>query len=109
MPVSTNGAEFKRFYGDEQFWPEKAWHEDAVIEVDGKKEDLDLFAIPDTATVKIVEGVVFMDQGQEPITLETFFKRWRKQQNTRTLMVEVDASKLDALVAAIKAAGGKVL
>lgn len=111
MVAKANGAEFKRFYNDPQYWPEGAWHEDAMVVVDGAEAgaEFDLDAIADTAKVAIHAGVVFMPERDDPVSLETQFKRWRKEQSIRTLMVDVDVGKLDAVMAAIKAAGGKVL
>lgn len=110
MPVKTSGAEFKRFYNDATFWPEGAWHDDDVILVDGvEQEDIDVEKIPETAKVTIEAGVVFMsDSDDRGVGLDTHFRRWHKAQTTRQIVVEVDVAHLDALIAAIKAAGGRV-
>ncbi len=109
MATKTTGIEFKQFYGDNSIWPDDAYHEDAVIMVDGVDAgDSDLYGMPDTVAVTIESGWVFLPDQNDAIALETYFKRWRKRQALRTLIVEVDAAKLDALIAAVKAAGGKV-
>lgn len=109
MSAKTTGIEFKRFYNDPAFWPDGAYHDDDVVIVDGvEHEDLDLDKIPDNAKVVIECGVVFFPGG-EMVAFDTYFRRWKKAQTTRTIVVEVDASKLDAVVAAVKAAGGKVV
>ena len=113
MPVTTSGAEFKRFYTDQSYWPEDAWHEDSItelVEVNGAKPESDVYHISDDDEVKILNGVVLLDlDGNKSTDFVVFFKKWLKLQSTRTLRVEVDASNLDGLVTAIKRAGGKVV
>ena len=53
----------------------------------------------------MVDGLKCEDLG----SLESFFKKWRKKQNTATLIVECDLAKIDAMKAAVKAAGGKIV
>lgn len=114
MPVKTTGAEFKRFYNAPEFWPDAdgdVWHEDVVIRIDGVEhvDGIDVETLRDDARIEIEGGIVFgpMFKGNEP-SLETYFKRWRKKQTTVVLLVECDAPKLNAVKAAIKAAGGRV-
>ncbi len=111
MSVKTTGAEFKRFYNDPSFWPEGAWHDDDVVLVDSiEQDDIDVDKISDTAKVTIDAGVVFMSANdRDGVGFDTYFRRWLKAQTVRKIVVEVDASKLEAVIAAIKAAGGKVL
>lgn len=111
MAEKTTGAEFKKFYSDPVFWPDGVWHDDEVVLVDGvAQDDLDPDMIPDASKVVIECGVVFLhDDDGEGVALDTYFRRWLKVQTTRSLVVEVSAEKLDAVVAAIKAAGGKVI
>lgn len=117
MPVTTSGAEFKRFYTDQGYWPEDAWHEDSItelIEVNGAKPESDVYHISDDDEVKILNGVVLLDwDGNKSTDFVAFFKKWlklqTKLQTTRTLRIEVNASKFDELMAAIKRLGGKVL
>lgn len=110
MAAKMTGAEFKRFYNDPLSWPEGTWYEDGVITVDGvEQEEIHEDKISDTAKVVIVCGVVFLNQDdREGVAFDTYFRRWLKMQTMRQLVVQVDASKLDAVVAAVKAAGGKV-
>lgn len=112
MATHTTGAEFKRFYADPVFWPGDAWHEDVTFLVDGKEAgDRDMSAVEDSAKISIDGGIVLglpLERGDEP-SVETHFKRWRKLQTTKTLVVEIGASKLEALLSAVKAAGGKVI
>jgi hypothetical protein len=112
MATKTTGAEFKRFYADVSFWPDGVWHEDVLFTVDGQipGDDFDMSKVEDAAAVAIEGGIVMGPslEGKEP-SVEAYFKRWRKLQTIKTLVVEVDDSKMDAVIAAIKAAGGKVV
>lgn len=115
MTIKATGAEFKRFYNDDKVWPADGgdiWHEDEVLTVNGivQESGIDCDQIPDDAQVTIAEGIVFGPQwdGNEP-SFETYFKRWRKSQNTASLVVECDIAVLEAVKTAIKAAGGKVI
>ena len=60
MSVKTTGAEFTRFYIDDAYWPDGAWHENEEIEVDGSPllEDDGIEDVPDDAVVKITGGAV---------------------------------------------------
>lgn len=111
MATKTTGAEWKRFYADPQFWPEGAWHEDEEVTIDGRTagDDDDLSMLNDTAAVTVAGGIVFVQANDDDgPTLEAYFKRWRKQQNTVFLAVEVPREKAEAVRAAIANAGGKV-
>lgn len=122
MATKTTGAEFKRFYTDPKYWPSESsqssaadniWHEDATIIVNGEEigPTTDLMTMPDAADVRIEGGIVLGSRWQnddEP-SFETYFKRWRKEQSTKSFLVECDESKLEAVLAAVKAAGGKVV
>lgn len=112
MTLKTNGHEFKQYYSDPFSWPDGAWHDDILILVDGVEvsNGTDLTTINDAAKVEIQYGVVYSHENDnDPINMELHFKRWRKAQQTRTLLVQVDASKLEELQKLIKAAGGKLL
>lgn len=112
MTTKTNGAEFKRFYTDEAYWPQDSgntYHEDETVLVNGGEHD-DYETVPDDALVTVDGGIVLGPQwdGNEP-SFEAYFKRWRKLQSTISMVVEVDRAKEDSLLAAIKAAGGKIV
>lgn len=116
MAVKTNGAEFKRFYNDKKYWPEQGetYHEDVVFRVNGEVlgDDSDPSDAGDADEVRIEGGVVyhspFHKDGDEP-SLESYFRRWQKEQKTATIVVECDASVLEQVTKAVRAAGGKVL
>lgn len=114
MAAKTTGAEFKRFYTDADFWPEDGgdtYHDDEVFTVNGQKaqDGIDIDHLADDAMVEIEGGMVFGPKwdGDEP-SLEEYFERWRDAQQTASFLVECDQSKLDAVKAAIAAAGGRV-
>ncbi|RMN21125.1 hypothetical protein ALQ64_02841 [Pseudomonas cannabina] len=119
MATKTNGAELKAFYNDDAHWlksPESKaddiWHEDLVLVVNGV-EQVDDFSITedlkDEDQVTIVDGVVLskLDDFKDR-SFESFFKAWRKHQNTAYLSVTVPKEKVEALRAAILAAGGSI-
>jgi hypothetical protein len=107
--VKTTGAEFWAFYNDNTFWPEGAWHDDEVVRVNGEEMiDLEENNFPPEAKVEVEGGIVFLrENADEGPSFESYFKTWRKAQNTVFLSVECPKDKVDAVKAAIKAAGGK--
>ena len=112
MSVKTNGSEFKSYYADPVSWPENAWHDDILIVVNGVElyDGGDLTAIADDATVEIQSGLVYFNEDdRDPVDMELHFKRWRKNQSVRTVVVSIDASKLEELKRAVKSVGGKIL
>lgn len=60
-----------------------------------------------TDIVSVSGGVVFgkVVGAKEP-SVETYLKRWLKTQTTTTIVVDCPKEKLDAILVAIKAAGG---
>lgn len=112
MATKTNGAELKAFYNDDAYWGENLWHEDIVLVVNGAEQP-DGFSISedlkDEDLVTIVDGVVLSSSDEvDDRSFESYFKAWRKQQSTAYLAVTVPKEKLDAVRAAIKAAGGTI-
>ena len=112
MATKTTGAEFKRFYKDPAFWPDGVWHEDETVTVNGEEvgPNGELGKIADDAVVTVDGGIVLGPKWKEnEPSFEGYFKSWRKQQTTKSFVVECDESKLEAVKAAIKAAGGRVV
>lgn len=111
MTVKCSGAEYKRFYNDDAYWKNGASHEETEVLADGVDVTYnDVDKIADDAVVEICGGFVFDEiEGKDLGSFESFFKKWRKKQNTATLIVECDLTKVDAMKAAVKAAGGKVV
>ena len=125
MSIKCSGTEFLRFYNDKDWWfsdtspvkvgPDEAtWYDDAVIEINGQSADnidiaFDLAIKPDDL-VYIDGGCVFGKVvGKKEPSFEAYFKRWMKAQTTTSFVAECPKDKLDEIVAAIKAAGGKVV
>lgn len=109
--VKTTGIEWKRFYSDKQFWPDGVWHDDEFITIDGENANPDtcLSEVPDEAKMTIDGGfVMFPDSDGEGPSLESYFKKWRKAQNTEFFVCEAPKDKSDAIRQAIKDAGGKI-
>ena len=115
MPVKTTGAEFKRFYQDDRYWPDalSTYHDDTLFHVNGEPL-ADGKAIDDaqgTDSISIEYGFVmnspFHKAGAMP-TLESYFRRWKKEQTTVSFVVECDRSSLEAVKSAVLAAGGKL-
>ena len=110
MTIRTIGTEFKKFYSDTSAWPKGVYHEDEEITVDGDTVDYryDLSRVPDNATIVLADGYVLNLPNGKDISFEQHFKNWKKRQMTSTLVVECPLDKLEAVTAAIKAAGGLV-
>lgn len=111
MVTKTNGAEFKRFYLDGEFWPDGTWHEDELMTVDGEVIDggIEAETLSDEARITIDGGCVFGPQFNEnEPSLEGYFKRWKKKQTTVTFIVECDITTAESVKAAVKSAGGRV-
>lgn len=116
MGVKTNGAEYKAYIADTdpKFWPDGSFIDDDVLIVNGTTHGSDDLTL-DTSAFKDEDEVIihcgsFYQSAREddPISLETHFKRWRKAQSTVRIAVEVHKDKLDGLMTAIKANGGRV-
>lgn len=113
MTVKTIATEFKRFYNDEDLWPDGRWHEggEIIIKFDGQvivdSPSYRLLEMPDHAEVSITGGLV-QDGEKEFGTFEAYFEKWRKKQGITHLSVSVPLDKLEAVKAAIHEAGGTV-
>ena len=96
--MKTTGAELKRFYKDEAFWPEGAWIDDWYLEVEGTETDPDAIdTVPDEAKV-IFQGTVFLDSDNSSwVTLDTFFRRCKKRQTYAISLVELPKDQLEDL------------
>ena len=114
--MKCTGQEFKAFENDATYWHpgnaerESTYMDDVVLEINGEEvEDFDAQQFKDTDIIKIVAGgVLYCTKGPEDQALDSYFRRWKKEQTSMTFIVECDKSKYDDVVAAIKAAGGRV-
>lgn len=108
-PVKVLGAVWKEFYNAP--WGEDAYHDDSHIQINGQDindADLDLGKdVKDTDEVTVHYGALFGVPGHDD--LAEFLAAWLKKRTTATLVVEVPLDGREALVAAIRAAGGRVL
>ena len=90
--MKTTGALWKEFYNDEAFW-EGYYHDDTLILFDDVEVEEYEDPSPD-AVVKIESGYVYKSDSDSftshDLSLETFFKRWKKKQTTRTIAVTID-------------------
>lgn len=119
MATKTSGTELKTFYADRDYWVvspdsngDDAWYEGLVLEVNGVEHGDEFSIISDLENeddVVIVTGDVFANREDFPSTsFETFFHAWRELQKTVHLTVAVPKEKLEAVQAAILAAGGSI-
>lgn len=94
--MKTTGALWKEFYNDEAFW-EGYYHDDTLILFDDVEVEEYEDPSPD-AVVKIESGYVYKTDDfftSHDLSLETFFKRWKKKQTTRTIVVTIDKDDFD--------------
>ncbi len=94
--MKTTGALWKEFYNDEAFW-EGYYHDDTLIFFDDVEVEEYEDPSPD-AVVKIESGYVYKTDDfftSHDLSLETFFKRWKKKQTARTIVVTVDKDNFD--------------
>lgn len=101
--MKTTGAELKRFYKDDSFWTKGASIDDWYLEIDGTEVDPDdIDTVPDEAKVSF-QGTVFLDSENEDwITLDAFFRRWRKKQTHAIALVELPKDQLEDLKQLVK-------
>ena len=109
MPIKLTGAQLKAFLNDTEFWPEGRWMDDDVVERNGEvEEDFDWLSAADTDSIKLIDGVVFEDNGDEVGGLVPLARRWLKAQTSTCFLVTVDKTKEEEIKALIRKAGGKV-
>lgn len=132
--AKTTGAEFRKFYSeDTNVWNEgqakPQWYvDDLVIVVNGQDQDMDavyqvygedLEKLPDDAKIEIVSGYFgWQGDGADPGTREntdlaSFFKKWVKNQSTRTIVatleipVDMDPAELERIEGVLNDLGAK--
>jgi hypothetical protein len=111
MATKTNGAEFNAFFQDDTYWPTGYYVDDLDISVNGEAAgERDVSSdIQPTDAVTIRGGDVWSDKGRLDMSFEQFFRKWKKLQDNRVLLVSCPAAKVDDVVSAIRAAGGHPL
>ena len=106
MATKCTGEEFKQFIRSE--WLEGEYVDEALITVNGVEvEDYDLSEINSSDRVMIILGDIYNNEGYVR-SFVAHFRRWRKQQNTVYLAVEVSIEEVELMKAVILAAGGKI-
>lgn len=91
--MKVEGALWKLFYNDEEYW-KGFYHDDVLITFDNiEQEEYD--APEDDAVVRVESGYVYREADEFPpsrgdITLESFFRKWKKNQTTELIIVTVD-------------------
>lgn len=108
--MKITGCEFKKFYKDNQYWDEESYHDGEILVTQAGKttDDIDLTTIDDDCLVNISNATVFLHSEHEGIALTSYFKKWRKQQSIRHLLVEIHESKVTKLKSYVRSLGGKV-
>lgn len=114
--MKAPGIEFKAFYNDPKYWPEKSdtYHEDVVFTLNGDPmpEDFDPGKVADSDMVGFEGGIIMNSplykEGEGP-TIETYFRRWKREQTKTRIVIECDISKVAEIEKAVRAAGGKIL
>lgn len=111
MPVKCTGAQFKAFYNDDAIWPEDSWHEDGTVLVNGAMVDdaFDLGSVADNDLISVADGIVLGVSDKIDPTLEGYLRKWLEAKATVSMAVEIERTNEEALRAAIKAAGGRIL
>ena len=112
MTIKTNGLIWKRYYSDDEAWPEGWYHDDdGVVTINGVcDDDLGLDNVPDDAVVSVSGGAIYnADSELQRLSVEGHFRKWLKKQQSVSVLVEVHKNNLDTLKAAIVAAGGKIV
>lgn len=80
---------------------------DMELSIDGKPWDGES-AVADTASVRFIAGVV-VDQKGHAWTIDKYSRKWRREQQTVTALVEVPQDKWEELKVFLQQARGKIL
>jgi hypothetical protein len=103
--LKASGAEWNRFYSDENIWTDGVYHDDVLIRVNGKEvenyENLDPHA-----NVEVECG--YVDLGQSVVEIIDLFLSWRKSQASEFCTFEAPKELMSEIQAAIESAGGKI-
>lgn len=93
--MKVEGALWKLFYNDEEYWKEY-FHDDTLILFDGVEVDEYDNPNPD-AVVKIESGYVYQGNYESQVSLESFFRKWKKKQTTTVIVVTVEKDYADSV------------
>lgn len=106
--VTMTGAEFKRFYEDQEVWGENTFHDDTLIHVDGVNADagnIDLATVADAARIEVESGEIVEAPPGVPSDLMDAIDWWRKRQTSVEVSMTVPREKLDQVLEALAALG----
>lgn len=115
MPVTLTGAEMKRFYEDPAIWGTKTgdtWYEEAaykINDVEQGDDSFDITTLSDDDVVTVSGGYIVNAPPKVPEDYVKAIRYWLKLQSTRQVLVEAPADKLQEILQAVRAAGGKVV
>lgn len=112
MSVKMTGREFKSFCSDPAVWGQNddATCGDTLITVNGiGVEDWAPGEVSDTDKITVESGYMECQPSGVPDEFAKAARWWLKRQATATLVIECHKDKLEAVTAAIKASGGKIL
>ena len=118
MKRNLTGAEFKRFYTDPLVWgvedarssSNATYVDDLRLKVVGvETDDCDPDTLADSVEVEILSGYFVHPQKGVPDDFAAAAAWWKRRSAIVVVVAEVDRNKLDTVVAATKAAGGRVL
>lgn len=89
--MKISGKEWNEFYNDKKYWPDYGdiWHEDELVTINDNLVDeinYDLSTIKDTDLIEVKYGVVYLGSYEKTISLLSYFKRWKKEQNNSIVM-----------------------
>lgn len=113
--IKTTARELKAFMRDDwKSWSAGRYYEDGVFEIDGNEIDenrseINLQRVKDSAQAKILAGTVYNEDSDIVCALETLFKRWKKRQTHKTLVIEAPRDQIAAIKDFVKRVKGKIL
>lgn len=103
--LKITGAEWNRFHSDDALWPDGVYYDDVLIRVNGSEvqyyDDLD-----PNAVIEVETG--YVDVGDRQIELIDYFLSWKKDQTTDFCTFEAPKDLMQAIRAAVLAAGGTI-
>lgn len=112
MATKTNGKELKEFWASEEpWWPKGGYVNDDYYIVNGVEsgEDFELSGAEDTDQITIMSGAIFSEGDEDDKDLQATFKKWRKSLTRVSVLIEVPRDQVEALSAAVKSIGGKIV
>lgn len=110
MGVTLTGAEYTAFFEDKTVWPDESdWIEGELVYVDGRECEGLPDKVPDGAVVRIDAGIIRRFESDENDCLVSAIRKWKRQRNVVTIVVEVRRDAEANMLAVIKAAGGKIV